>query len=632
VTSHTRQGSGHDWDDAKKAALFADIVSLKLSIDQAAALHGLRVDVIQEWLRQFRRSALVAFDERLKKTLIDQGANADALTAAEFTGHVEDVSIADLVQTIEIAGKDAVITVTHEGLDSRMWCSAGAIVDAVSGRLTGEAAVYRILSFERGRMVADLRPEQRTRTIYAATHRLLIESIRRKDASLELEKKLGNVNRFYRLGERSTSSRVRVSTDELSILRLFDGPRRLRDVLTQSHLGDLESLTALARLVDDGYLVELDTAPQSARASTEPKTQPSGAQPRIKTERLDPMAREELFNRMNAASRGEASIRLNPKVVTEAPSPSDALDRDSEARDGSDRDAKSKGPDSSSLESRGPDSRFMERRPDSSRPDAADVSSSATSTAPIAVTERPERATMPRWVLGAMAAALLAPAAFWFGETMSNLRAARRAHAAAESTVESRTAALDVSPTFSLATRVEPESAVIWLDRHPVATGRLRMVLPKDGSTHELRVAAPGHVPTTVFFADVPPPKKIALEPLPATPTPPVESPLAAGVAAGLAGIATTGVAAVAPPAPLGAAPVAARAAGTGDANAVTLAGPPPIGREPSALIERRSPPPSNAHERPELPTTARVVESKPPAQPQVQIIDEPAPRVRVIE
>ena len=493
----------------KKAALFADVVSLKLSIDEAAALHGLRVDVIQEWLRQFRRSALVAFDERLKKTLIDQGANADALTAAEFTGHIEDVCIADLVQTIEIAGKDAVITVTHEGLDSRMWCSAGAIVDAVSGRLTGEAAVYRILSFERGRMVADLRPEQRTRTIYAATHRLLIESIRRKDAALDLEKKLGNVNRFYRLGERSTSSRVRVSTDELSILRLFDGPRRLRDVLTQSHLGDLESLTALARLVDDGYLVDVDTAPQSARASTEPKTQPSGAQPRIKTERLDPMAREELFNRMNPSSRGESSNRPNPKGVTDTPSRDDALDRDSEPRDSELRgsDATSKGPDSSTLDSRGPDSRFMEQRPDSSRPDAADVTNSVTSFAPIAVTERPERATMPRWVLGAMAAALLAPAAFWFGETMSNLRAARRAHAA-ESTVESRTAALDVSPTFSLATRVEPESAVIWLDRHPVATGRLRMVLPKDGSTHELRVAAPGHVPTTVFFADVPPPKR----------------------------------------------------------------------------------------------------------------------------
>src|SRR5690606_22261892 len=116
-----------------------------------------------------------------KKTLIDQGASADALAAAEFTGHIEDVSIADLVQTIEIAGKDAVITVAHEGREHKMWCSGGAIVDAESGRLSGEAAVYRILGFERGRMVADLRPEPRERTIFAATHRLLLEAMRRTD-------------------------------------------------------------------------------------------------------------------------------------------------------------------------------------------------------------------------------------------------------------------------------------------------------------------------------------------------------------------------------------------------------------------------------------------------------------------
>ena len=61
MTAHTR-GSGHDWDDARKAALFARIVGLELSIEEAAKLHGLRVDVIQEWLRMFRRSALLAFD------------------------------------------------------------------------------------------------------------------------------------------------------------------------------------------------------------------------------------------------------------------------------------------------------------------------------------------------------------------------------------------------------------------------------------------------------------------------------------------------------------------------------------------------------------------------------------------
>jgi hypothetical protein len=466
----SRQGSGHDWGEARKAALFADIVSLKLSIDEAARVHGLRVDVIQEWLRLFRRSALLAFDERLKKTLIDQGANPDTLSAAEFTGQLEDVSIADLVQTLEIAGKDAVITVTHAGEDSRIWCCAGAIVDAESGRLTGESAVYRILAFEQGRMVADLRPEARVRTIYAATHRLLIEALRRKDEATRLEGELGDYDLLYRLGERSTSARVHVSTDELSILRLFDGPRRLGDILAQSHLGDIETLTALHRLVSDGYLVETEAVaasipvPAAHDDSSEPQSTRAGAA------------------WASASDGGPSSAR-----------------RSGEATDGGSR----------------PERDVVQR------PAHADTPSSPTSFLPMAFTQRPDRvASTPRWVYAAVATALLAPAAFWFGEAMFNWRVARQGHAAAP-TLPRMTAEKSAAPTapprtFSVSTSVEPPEASIWLDRHPVASGHLSIVLPRDGATHELRVAADGFVPTTLLFADVPPPVQIQLEKLPA--------------------------------------------------------------------------------------------------------------------
>jgi hypothetical protein len=460
VTSQTRQGSGHDWDDARKAALFADIVSLKLSIEEAARQHGLRVDVIQEWLRLFRRSALLAFDERLKKTLIDQGANADTLTAAEFTGHIEDISIADLVQTIEIAGKDAVITVTHGSQSSRIWCSAGAIIDAESGRLMGEGAVYRILALEHGRMVADLRPEPRVRTIYAATHRLLIEAMRRKDEVDRLEYRLGDTDRFYRLGERSTHARVHVSTDELSLLRLFDGPRRVGDVMAQSTLGDLETLTALERLVNDGYLTVAEAAPLPASLTGDVDSEPDSDSDPLRGA-LD----DDLDDELDASAAG----------VT---------------------------------------------------PAHAEEPSSPTSFGPVAISERLERrapGVMPRWVYAAITTAVLGPAAFWFGETMFNMRASRIARsgqqAAAASAVASDVSSLgdptdDGTPTFVVSTRVEPSTALIWLDHHPVATGRLGIVLPKDGTTHELRVAADGFIPTTLLFADVPPPREIRLETL----------------------------------------------------------------------------------------------------------------------
>jgi hypothetical protein len=583
LTPQTRHGSGQDWDDARKSALFADIVSLKLSIEEAAALHGLRVDVIQEWLRLFRRSALLAFDERLKKTLINQGANADALTAAEFTGHIEDVSIADLVQTIEIAGKDAVITVAHEGSDSRIWCSAGAIIDAESGRLSGESAVYRILGFERGRMVADLRPEPRVRTIYAATHRLLIEAVRRKDEASRLEQKLGRA-RFYRLGERSTSARVHVSTDELAILRLFDGPRRIGEVVVQCQLGDLESLTALQRLVTDGYLVETDGAPASRRPHRESSSL------------VDPPSEES--EHVDAPARGEPTervSRLEPHESSEAPS-------------------------------------------------------SPMSFVPMAVSQRPdgsrERAA-PRWVFAALAAAVLAPAAFWFGETMSNLRATRRAPLAAAAPAARNGAPLTLAgsapvPSFSVSTTIEPANASIWLDRHPVARGYLNIQLAKDGTTHELRVAADGFIPITLLFADVPPPRSIRLEPLPVLqpvlqPSPPASepaSPVAADPQAAKAAASTTAKqASTEPAAPL---KPSANPAPAGTTRPAALNPAPTL---PASALRNPAAPSAPARTRvppraPRAAPRAAVAAPKPASEtpPKVQLIETQEPRVRVIE
>ncbi len=238
-----------------------------------------------------------------------------------------------------------------------------------------------------------------------------------------LKQQLGS-RRFYRLGERSNSWRVYVSTDEFALLKLFPGPRRIGEVLAQSQLGELESLIGLARLVADGYLVESDVA--------------------------------------SAAPRGEPTARL----------------RRSKRR-----------------------ARFEEQH-------------SPASDAPLTISQRPEpnhTRGAARWLLATLAAAALIPAAFWLGETFGNLRAAwRMPAAAAQAPVP-----LDVEESFVLSTTVEPVTASIWLDHHPVATGHLNIVLPKDGRIHELRVSEEGFVPTTFVFADMPAPRELHLQALP---------------------------------------------------------------------------------------------------------------------
>lgn len=192
-------------------------------------------------------------------------APADAARAAQFAGALDELSVADLIQILQLAAKSAAVVVTHDGGESRLWCSAGEIVDAESGRLHGEAAVYRILGFERGYMSADLRPAARPRRIFAGTQRLLLEAARRKDESVGLLQKLGELDRAYRLPDGHKADPLGLSAQQLGLLHSFIEPRSVGEVLESSELGDFETLMALASWLESGHLVDAGLRPTLPR-------------------------------------------------------------------------------------------------------------------------------------------------------------------------------------------------------------------------------------------------------------------------------------------------------------------------------------------------------------------------------
>lgn len=178
----------------------------------------------------------------------------DTRDAARFTGTLADLSVADLIQILQLAGKGAVITITREGQVSQLWCHDGAIIAAESGRLRGEAAVYRILSFEQGAIVADLQPVAHERSIFAAPQRLLLEGARRKDEAAPLREKLGDLQRCVQLREANADLAPDVSAVELELLATFRSPRSLLEAIEESELGDFETLTALVAWLEAGQL------------------------------------------------------------------------------------------------------------------------------------------------------------------------------------------------------------------------------------------------------------------------------------------------------------------------------------------------------------------------------------------
>jgi transposase-like protein len=240
--------------DEQKAALVGQILRGELTPQEACESEGLSELELKRWVRAYTRAARRAIDDQVAAALAAHGLEVDERPATEFSGNLGSVGLPELIQTIQFGRKDAHIRIEHDGEQSWLWCMEGDVVDAASAQLTGSAAVYRILSIERGQLHADFAPVQRPRTIHASTQALMLEAAKRADECAEIRSRLGDTLNVY-VPSASAPSELLIEHDQAAVLRAFDGERSIDDVVHQSELPDLETLGLIERLLEQEWLV-----------------------------------------------------------------------------------------------------------------------------------------------------------------------------------------------------------------------------------------------------------------------------------------------------------------------------------------------------------------------------------------
>jgi hypothetical protein len=243
---------------------------LELDIDAALDGCGPSFDEIRECVLACRRLARRALDARLQRALLGRGIEVERACATELAGSLGDVSMCELLQVISLGRKDAVIDVLQGELTSRVWCSGGKVVDAVSGRLKGEAAAYRIAALGQGEVVVDFRPVRRSRAVAVSTQALVMEALRRKDECALLESRLGGLECSYRSAP-GVAPRDELRGLESALLDALEAGARVGSVLACSSVDDLTVLQAMARLAERGWLVP---AHDASRSASVPKDRP----------------------------------------------------------------------------------------------------------------------------------------------------------------------------------------------------------------------------------------------------------------------------------------------------------------------------------------------------------------------
>ena len=98
-------------------------------------------------------------------------------------GSLAQMNVIDLVQSLEMGRKSCALTLTNDRDKCEMYFSEGQVTHAAYGALTGDKAVFKVLSWTGGNFQINFEGKTSKQTTTLNTQGLLMEGLRMLDES-----------------------------------------------------------------------------------------------------------------------------------------------------------------------------------------------------------------------------------------------------------------------------------------------------------------------------------------------------------------------------------------------------------------------------------------------------------------
>ena len=207
--------------------------------------------------------------------------SSDART--RFSGSLSEMSVVDLLQTIDVSRKSGVLTlVSADGQAGMISFDSGAVINATVEDLVGEDAVYRHLLWRDGTFDLEFRRVSLSeRTVHRTTQALLMEGMRRLDEWSRLSELLPSFDATLEIDAKMLRERLRdMPDDQNEMVRLIDGKRTVDQVL-RAHGGDhVDALRKVVDLYFEGMVREAGRIQDSIPILTEVSVRSSAPPPK----------------------------------------------------------------------------------------------------------------------------------------------------------------------------------------------------------------------------------------------------------------------------------------------------------------------------------------------------------------
>ena len=175
-------------------------------------------------------------------------------TSKGFSGKLSDLNLIELLQTLEVGQKSAIIKLQSHNAEGVIFLKKGEVLDASLKGLTSKDAIIRMFTWHDGTFRVDLRDVDQEKTFEESTSDLVNEGFAYVETWNQINKHIPSLQTTIRTAPEINGN---LSPQEKSIMALIEDKKKLVDLIEQSDLDDLTALKIVTNLYKKNLIVEV---------------------------------------------------------------------------------------------------------------------------------------------------------------------------------------------------------------------------------------------------------------------------------------------------------------------------------------------------------------------------------------
>jgi DNA-binding response OmpR family regulator len=141
-------------------------------------------DSVEDFVEKpfFVKEASARIKKLVDKIALEKMAR-EAPAEGVVRGSLAQMNVLDLLQSLDMGRKTCLLTLSNSGDKCKMYFTDGQINHALFGKMKGDEAVYKVLTWTEGSFEIDFKGSSKEQTITQSTQGLLLEGLRLLDES-----------------------------------------------------------------------------------------------------------------------------------------------------------------------------------------------------------------------------------------------------------------------------------------------------------------------------------------------------------------------------------------------------------------------------------------------------------------